>query len=202
MFETIEWNARFGWRPMTETERWAHYWFWRGVGEQMDLTVIPPCYEEARQFKADYEARHFRRTRASVELVEMLFTLVESWLPRPLRPAVRPIMSTLIDEPLFSYFDLKAPSRLTRRFVHIAIRLGGRVAAKLRARRTGRFYMDGPVRSYPEGYALTDLGPPEDWHDADRTSRRKRVRATKAKDPRYCHHGSEPAIEFGDSPKS
>lgn len=78
MFEPIEWNARFGWRTMTETERHANYWFWRGVGERMDLTVIPPTYDEALQFKADYESRHFRRTRASVELVQMLFSLVES----------------------------------------------------------------------------------------------------------------------------
>ena len=69
MFEPIDWNARFGKRPMTETERLANYWFWRGVGELMGLTKIPDSYEEARQSKAKFEADECRHTRAGAELV-------------------------------------------------------------------------------------------------------------------------------------
>lgn len=191
MFEPIDWIDRFGWRTLTDTERHANYWFWRGVGEQMDLTVIPPSYEAARRFKSDYEAEHFRRSRASVELIEMLFALVESWLPRPLRPAVRPVMSTLIEEPLFSYFDLRPPPAWLRALVHASLRARGKLASRLLRRREPRFYMDGNVRSYPRGYAIGDLGPPEAWYEGQREKRAARGR--READPRYCTHHLAPA---------
>jgi len=192
----VEWNERFGWRAMTETERHANYWFWRGVGELMDLTVIPPSYDEARQFKADYEARHFRRTGAGVELVEMLFALLESWQPRGLRWTVRPLLSTLVDEPFHSYFDLKPPPRWLCRTVHAVMRMRSRVAAKGRSKQPPRFYTDGPIRSYPDGYALNDLGPPDDWSDRDGIRGADRLRTAGRDDQRYCHHDIRPAAEI------
>lgn len=186
MFEPVDWIDRYGWRPLTDTERQANYWFWRGVGERMDLTIIPPSYEAARQFKSDYEAEHFRRSRASVELVDMLFALVKSWVPRPLRPAVRPVMATLIDEPLFSCFDLDPPPAWLRTLVQASLRVRGRLAARFAQRRAPRFYMDGAVRSYPQGYAIADLGPPESWYRGTRS--RGRAHNEQAADPRFCHH--------------
>jgi hypothetical protein len=32
IYEPIRWNERFGWRPMSDTERLAYFYFWRGVG--------------------------------------------------------------------------------------------------------------------------------------------------------------------------
>src|SRR5262249_12106871 len=55
MFEPIRWNARFGWRPMTEVEKLSHFYFWREVGTRMDLTVIPDTYEACEAFNLAYE---------------------------------------------------------------------------------------------------------------------------------------------------
>jgi hypothetical protein len=65
VFEPIRWNARFGWRPLIETEKLATFEFWRAVGRRMAIADIPETYGELERLNEDYERRHFRRTGAS-----------------------------------------------------------------------------------------------------------------------------------------
>ena len=62
VFEPIRWNARFGWRPLTEEEKLATFHFWREVGRRMAIKEIPESYDEFERYNEDYERRHFRRT--------------------------------------------------------------------------------------------------------------------------------------------
>ena len=184
MFEPIDWNERFGWRRMTAREREAHYWFWRGVGERMNLTVIPPDYDAARRFKSDYEARALRRTRAGVALTRQLFVLVEGWLPRPARRWVRPALAALLEPPFLAYFDLPEPGRWMRGAVDAALRARSRVARWIPTRSQPSFSVDRRMRSYPAGYRPDQLGPPDDWtHRA-----RGRDTAATPADARFCDH--------------
>ena len=64
VFEPIRWNARFGWRPLIETEKRATFEFWREVGRRMAIRDLPETYDELERLNADYERRHFRRTEA------------------------------------------------------------------------------------------------------------------------------------------
>lgn len=97
-------------------------------------------------------------------------------------------MSTLLEEPFFSYFDLPEPPAWLRRVVHGSLRLRGRVAARFASGRGPHFYTDGGIRSYPDGYTLRELGPPEDWRREGAAGARKAVRAVDRKGDRYCHH--------------
>jgi len=201
MFEPIEWNERFGWRRMTATEREANYWFWRGVGERMNLTIIPPTFETAKRFKRDYEARSLRQTRAGVALTRELFALIESWLPRPLRAAVRPVLSALLEPPFLAYFDLPDPNQRLRAAVHRVLRLRSRATRWMPRRSQPRFLIDRPVRSYPAGYHPDELGPPDPPGPSGRPEKRprrpRRIRSAAAEaaagDRRFCQHRSGPA---------
>ncbi len=187
MFEPIEWNERFGWRRMTDKEREANYWFWRAVGERMNLTIIPPTYEGAKRFKEEYEARGLRRTNAGVALTDELFGILESWVPRPFRPAVRPVVTCLLEPPFLEHFDLPQPNRLLRAGVRNFLRARSRFSRWLPSRSEPRFFMDRPMRSYPAGYSLDQTGPPEGWHRG--SARDGSDGGTSAdSDPRFCHH--------------
>src|SRR6185369_13424762 len=49
-FEPIRWNARFGWRIMTETEKHGWFWFWRNVGERMYIQDLPDDFATFETF--------------------------------------------------------------------------------------------------------------------------------------------------------
>ena len=57
VFEPIRWNARFGWRPLIETEKLATFEFWREVGRRMAIKEIPESYAELERFNEEYERR-------------------------------------------------------------------------------------------------------------------------------------------------
>jgi hypothetical protein len=188
MFEPIRFNARFGWRLLTDVEKLSHFYFWREVGRRMDLTVVPDSYEGCEAFNVAYERDQLRRTERSVELARVLFALLESWVPGPVRPLVRPGMSTLLDDELLACFDLPPPPALLAWLVPRALRLRAWALRFLPRRRSPGFYVDGKLRSYPGGYAISDLGPPDDW-TAPGQEQRGAPRAPAADDDdRFCHH--------------
>ena len=65
VFEPIRWNARFGWRPLIETEKLATFEYWREVGRRMAIRDIPETYDDFERFNEEYERREFRQTDAS-----------------------------------------------------------------------------------------------------------------------------------------
>jgi hypothetical protein len=171
MFEPIRWNARFGWRPFSHIEKYAGYCFWREVGKRMQLTEIPDSYEACQRFNEDYEVQQLRRTHASVALAAILFRLLESWMPAPARPFVRPGLSALVDDSLLACFDVPPAGRLLKWLVPAVLRLRARALRLLPRRKTARYYADKPLRSYQHGYTIAELGPPDDWSaDADRAA--------------------------------
>ena len=104
-----------------------------------------------------------RRTRSSVELAAVVFALLESWIPPAVRPLVRPGLSALADDSLLACFDLPPASPRLRWLVPELLRLRARALRWLPQRRTPAYYVDQPLRSYPHGYGVAELGMPEDW---------------------------------------
>jgi len=163
MFEPIRWNARFGWRRMTDVERLSNYYFWREVGGRMGITDIPGSYEGCEAFNVAYERDQVHRTEASATLAKELFKLLESWVPSPVRPLVKPGLSTLLDDWVRACYDLDKPPAWMAWLVPRALEARARVLRSLPRRRSPRFYGDSGRRTYPNGYAISDLGPPADW---------------------------------------
>ena len=128
IYEPIRWNARFGWRPMCEQERLAMFYFWREVGQRMNMKDLPTDYAEFERYNVEYERRHYRYTEANRRVGTATIEMFASWFPRVLRPLVRRSMYALLDDPVIEGFGFPRPSPALRGLVHGALRLRARVS--------------------------------------------------------------------------
>jgi hypothetical protein len=160
VFEPIRWNARFGWRRMTRTERLAWFHFWREVGRRMSIKDIPEDMDAFERFSVEYERRHYTVTEANARVGAATRELFASWFPRPARPAVRRAIHAMLDEPLREAFGFPTPSAFLRWLVPGVLKLRARVLRWLPARRRPLLRTEMKQPSYPGGYVIEQLGPP------------------------------------------
>lgn len=161
IYEPIRWNGRFGWRPLCEQERVGYFQFWRAVGRRMNIRDIPADYDEFERFNRAYERQHFRFTEANARVGSATRELFVGWMPRPFAPVVRRVIYALLDDPLVDAFGFPRPSGLMRRLVEGALRLRARALRWLPTRRRPRFRTEMRHPTYPDGYTIEQLGPPE-----------------------------------------
>src|SRR5206468_10356209 len=81
VFEPIRWNARFGWRPLIETEKLASFEYWREVGRRMAIKEIPAGYDELEAYNEEYERREFRPPPETRRVGEATRDMFLAWFP-------------------------------------------------------------------------------------------------------------------------
>ena len=160
VFEPIRWNARYGWRRMTGLERLGWFWFWRGVGERMNIRDLPDDCEAFERYSRGYEAEHFRYTDANRGVAVAPREMFAGWFPRPLRPLVRWSIHGLLDEPLLRAFGMAPAPRWLSRAAELALRARARALRALPKRRQPRLRTRIARQDYPQGYRIETLGPP------------------------------------------
>lgn len=161
IFEPVRWNHRFGWRPLCDQERHGYFFFWREVGRRMNIRELPTDYDMFERFNRAYEQRHFRFTDANRRVGTATRELLVGWFPRPLAPVVRAIIHALLDDPLLEAFGFPRPSRLMRVLVRGGLRVRAGWLRLLPSRQSPRLRTESPHRSYPGGYTIEHLGPPD-----------------------------------------
>jgi hypothetical protein len=159
IYEPIRWNARFGWRPLTEVEKQAYFEFWREVGHRMAIREIPASYQAFDAFNRDYEARHYRYTEANHRVGTATRELFVSWFPWVPRPIVRSFIYAMMDEPLLEAFGFPKPPRWLRFVTELGLKLRGHALKLFPPRKTARHRTEMRRPSYPEGYVVESLGP-------------------------------------------
>lgn len=160
IYEPIRWNARFGWRLMCEQERLACFYFWREVGKRMHIQNIPETYEEFERYNLDYEQQHFHYSDTNRRTGEATRDLFLSWFPAILRRAIEPAIYALLDDRMLQAFGFPQAPALLRFVATTSLKLRGRVLRLLPPQKQADFFTDSRVRSYPNGYNISDLGPP------------------------------------------
>lgn len=161
-YEPIRWNARFGWRKATDIEKQGSYFFWREVGRRMNIKDIPSTYEAFEQYNIDYERENFRYSDSNNLVGEATIQVFLNWYAPPLRPIVRRAIYALLDDPLRQAFGFpKANSGLIK-----SVEMGLKARAMgirhlLPPRRQPWLLTKQPNRTYPNGYQIERLGPPE-----------------------------------------
>jgi hypothetical protein len=160
IYEPIRWLDRFGWRPLTTQERLASFYFWQAVGQRMQIQQIPATYEEFEQFNQQYEAQHFRYASTNRDVAQATENLFLSWFPAWLAPVIRPAIHALLDDKMLTAFGWQRPPQIWQTAIATGLKLRGRLLRYLPPRKQGKFQVDVPHRSYPQGYQLEDLGPP------------------------------------------
>jgi mpaB/rubber oxygenase-like protein len=158
VYEPIRWNARFGWRPLTEQEKLAGYHYWRVVGGRMNIHGIPDTFQAFERYNVEYERREFRYADSNRVIADATKAVFASWFPSPLGPLVDTAIYALLDEPVLDAFGYPHPGPATRRCVETMLRLRARVVRHLPRRRRPRLLTATGHRSYPHGYHVDRLG--------------------------------------------
>lgn len=161
IYEPVRWHGRFGWRAMLEVEKQGAYYFWREVGKRMNIRDIPPTYEAFEQFNIDYERAHFRYSDTNQRVGQATIRIFLNWYAAPLRPLARKVIYALLDEPLRAAFGFPKVSGSLRRAVETGLKAQARMIRYLPPRRSPYSFLKAPNRTYPAGYQIERLGPPD-----------------------------------------
>ena len=154
VFEPIRWNARFGWRPLVETEKLASFHFWREVGRRMAIRDVPESYERFERFNVDFERERFAFSEGGRRVADATLRMFSRGVP-----GVRRAICAVLDEPLLEALGLPRPSAAERRGAEGALRARSAVVRRLPPRRRPRLRTSLRRRSYPSGWTIEELGP-------------------------------------------
>lgn len=158
IYEPLRWGERFGYRPPTAVEKEAGYHFWSEVGRRMGIEEIPPSFESFKRWSEAYEARNFTYADSNRAIGDATLAIILAWYPRVLRPAVRQAVLALMPDHMRAAFGYPRAGRLWRWSVPALLKLRGRVLRLLPPRRRPYHHTEIPTRTYPDGFALDELG--------------------------------------------
>jgi hypothetical protein len=163
IYEPIRWTERFGWRKMCEQEKLAIFYFTRETGKLMRIQNIPETYEEFEKYNIEYEQKKFQYSDSNSRVVEAVLNLVLSWflIPKPLYPLFKPLAYSIMDENVLMTFGFERPPVILRWIVNNILKLRGKIWRLLPPLEYPLFDIDSPIRSYPKGYKISELGPAE-----------------------------------------
>ncbi|MEL4894307.1 oxygenase MpaB family protein [Crocosphaera sp. Alani8] len=159
IYEPIRWNERFGWRLFCETEKLAIFYFWQKVGEKMNIKNIPSTYEKFAQYNRNYEQHNFVYSDSNRRVGESTINLFLSWFPSFTRQMLEPCVYGIFDDLTLRAFGWSKPTTFVSNLVENSLKWRGYFSRLLLPRTQSDFYTDSKLRSYPDGYKLSDIGP-------------------------------------------
>jgi hypothetical protein len=160
VMEPFRWNARFGWRLLTDVEKEGTFVFWREVGRRMGIRDVPATLAELERFNVAFERERFARTDAGRRVAEATMSMFIAWFPGLPVWLGRRVIEAILDDPLLDALGFERPSPALRRAVESAIRARGKASRLLGNRRRPRIRTTIRRRSYRRGFVLEELGPP------------------------------------------
>lgn len=172
LVEPVRFIDKFGYRRISERERIALFHFWREVGKRMNIRDMPESYDAFDALNVAFEREHFVYSDSNRRIGTAGLRLLESWLPRPLRPSVKWVVGAMLDEQARNAFGFPHPPRALPAALSLALRLRGRALQRLPKRITPVSRAPLVRPSYPQGYQLEQLGPAPQL--AAQPSKRKR----------------------------
>jgi hypothetical protein len=157
----IRWLDNYGWRPLTELEKTASASYYRALGQLMGIKDIPATHQEFAAFLDRYEAANFGFDDGGLAVSEATLKLMATFGPNRFAPraAVTWFAKGLMDDPLLDAFRYRRRASWERAVATGALRLRGRVVRRMPPRRQPLYARQLPnIRSYPDGYQVTELG--------------------------------------------
>jgi ER-bound oxygenase mpaB/B'/Rubber oxygenase, catalytic domain len=158
IYEPIRWNACFGWRRMCEQEILASFYFWREVGKRMHIQNIPETYAEFERYNIEYEQANFIYSESNARVGEATSGLFLSWFPWWMRFFVKPGLYALFDKTMLDAFGFEPAPKFLQDAVANSLKIRGKILRFCPPLTRPHFIIDYPIRSYPNGYEITQLG--------------------------------------------
>ena len=158
VFEPIRWHQKYGWRTPTYHEQQANFHFWREVGIRMNIKDIPENIEEYEAFNIAHEEKYFKYDDANRAIGGATVDLFVSWYPAFVRPLVREVVLSFLDDKLLYAMGFNKPHGLIRFAARSGLKLLG-VAMRFMPPRTKPFlYTDVPTATYGKHFNADQLG--------------------------------------------
>lgn len=153
------WMDDYGWRPFSRHEVEASTRYYIELGRLMGIKDVPESYEEFERLMDGYEAAHFAFEPGGRRVADATMRLMLTFYPGFARRGTEVFSRALMDGPLLDAFGYRRPPRAMVSASRAALRMRGRLEARLPARRTPLNAGDMPrIRSYPGGYDVERLG--------------------------------------------
>lgn len=162
IFEPIRWIERYGWRPLSEKEKLAAFYFWLRVGQMMGIKNLPKTYTAMEEFNIDFEKRNFRYTPESGRVSRATLEVLAGFLPKIpfLREITFESIYALLDKPLRRAVGFPDPNPAVALATEtlfkaraVYLRYAGTVATE------PSYVTKRQFPSYPNGYSIAELGP-------------------------------------------
>ena len=161
VLEPIRWVERCGWRPLEPVERAATFNLWRRIGVSMGLAELPSSLAELDALNRRYEADHFAPSAAGRRLADTVARTAAAWFPAPMGAVVPEVLRALLDAPAREAFGWAPAHPVVDHLTDRTLRLAARLKATLPPRWRPSVITAAHHRSYPQGYTIEGLGPPD-----------------------------------------
>lgn len=161
--EPARWMEVFGYRPLTDREKYAGYLAFKSLGQAMRIKHIPESRDEFITWYQDYRAEHLAFHPDNKKVTDGLIEGMKEMFPFFIKPFVRPVILTLINDPeLLAATGQKPPSKLVQKAIKGIMRLR-RLSQKFinpwQKQSFETSYLGQHYKSYPGGYQSHVLGP-------------------------------------------
>jgi hypothetical protein len=158
VFEPLRWSEQYGWRTPTYHEQLANYYFWVEVGKRMGIKDIPDTMEKFKAFNEAHEAHYFRYDEANQVIGEATIQIFLSWYPAWMRPLLRQIITSFMEDRLLYAFGFEKPHGTIRWLAQTGLKFGYGLLRFFPPRKTPFHFTEVPTRSYPDGFEPEELG--------------------------------------------
>lgn len=160
----LRWLDRYGHRPLAEHERAAVNAYYVRVGRLMGIRDVPGTWQDMLAFTDAVERSRFALDAGGTRVAVATRELVVRWLWFVPAPVVRSAVHAMLDDPVREAFGFTPAPRL-RVVLDAALRLRAVVIRRARPvlggrRRPSEVADAWTIRSYPDGYEISRLGPP------------------------------------------
>lgn len=158
IFLPIQWIEDFGWRKISSNEKLALFYFFKEVGERMNIKNIPASLDELKEFVNGYENKNFVFEETNKQVGDATVNIVKGWMPFFVKPLVLSVMKCLLDEKMLKALGYSTPPTLLKIFVRGAMKMRAFFLRYVTFKKYPSFVTIEYNRTYPKGYSIEQLG--------------------------------------------
>lgn len=161
--EPARWMETFGYRSLSEKEKYAGYLAFKSLGMAMGIKHIPASRNEFVSWYKAYRRQHLGYHEDNKKVTDGLINGMKEMFPTFLQPLVRPVILTLINDPeLLQATGQRAPNKFVQSTIKGIMRIRQWAQKYYNPWQHKSFedsYLGQHYKSYPQGYRNSVLGP-------------------------------------------
>mgnify|MGYP002700072599 FL=1 len=163
IIEPVRWMEIFGYRALTEREKYAGYLAFQSLGQAMEIKNIPESRDQFVAWYQNYRSNNMKYHADNKKVSDGLIDGMKEMFPFIIRPLVRPVILTLINDPeLLAATGQQAPAYIVQKIIRGIMFVRKRLQCYINPWQKKGFEsscLGQHYKSYPNGYQDRVLGP-------------------------------------------